>query len=60
MKADDPITMAQYAKEHDLLDKDGWKSLRKYTRREKKLAQLIQQVRLRSFWTSPTKYQYGY
>ena len=37
MKADDPITMAQY----DLLDKDGWKSLQKYARRETKLARLI-------------------
>ena len=41
MKANDLITMAQYAKEHDLLNKDRWKSLRKYAKRKKKLARLI-------------------
>ena len=35
--ADDPITMALYAKENGLLETKGWKSLRKHARREKKL-----------------------
>ena len=57
--ADDPITLALYAKENNLLNVPGWKSLKKHARREKKLIRLINQVKLRSFRTSP-KYQYGF
>ena len=32
---DDPITMALYAKENNLLDTPGWKSLKKQARRER-------------------------
>ena len=36
MIKDDPITVAQYAQEKGLLDCDGWKRLKRYTRRKKK------------------------
>ena len=51
--------MALYAKENNLLNTPGWKSLKKHARREKKLIHLVKQVKLRSFRTSP-KHQYGF
>ena len=42
---DDPLTTAVYAKDHGLLDTDGWKSLRKYARRAKKLTRQLKQIR---------------
>ena len=35
--ADDPITMALYAKENNLLNVPGWQRLKKHAKREKKL-----------------------
>jgi hypothetical protein len=57
--ADDPVTLAAYAKEHKMLDIDGWKRLKPIARRAKKMERLIKQARLRSFRTSP-KYMYGF
>ena len=59
IKEDDPVTLAAYAKEHNLLETDGWKSLNRYAKREKKLKRLVNQAKLRSFRTAP-KYQYGF
>ena len=56
---DDPITLAKYAKDNDLLDTVGWKRCKPHARRTVKLNRLIKQVKLRSFRTSP-KYMYGY
>ena len=38
---DDPITCAQYAKTHGLLEKPGWKRLKKYVQRHKKFQRMI-------------------
>ncbi len=37
----DPVTLAQFAKEHDLLDKPGWKKLKKIARRAKVLQRMV-------------------
>ena len=57
--ADDPITLAIYAKENNLLNTEGWKKLKRIARRQQKFGRLIKQAKLRSFRTSP-KYMYGY
>ena len=49
IKEDDPVTLAAYTKEHNLLDTDGWKSLKQFVRREKRLKRLIRQAKLQSF-----------
>ena len=41
---DDPVTLAKYAKDHNLLNVEGWKRLKPLARREKKLNRLINQV----------------
>jgi len=37
----DPVTLAVYAKENGLLDTPGWKKLKKYARRAKKLLRMV-------------------
>ena len=37
IKDTDPVTCAIYAKEHDLLETEGWKSLRKLAKKQKTL-----------------------
>ena len=37
----DPVTLAQFAKEHDMLDKPGWKNLKKIARRAKVLQRMV-------------------
>ena len=41
MIAADPVTMAVYAKEHGLLNTPGWKKLKSYARRAKKLLRMV-------------------
>ena len=36
--SDDPVTCAEYAKRHNLLDTAGWKRFRRYAKSEKKLS----------------------
>ena len=55
---DDPVTCAIYAAKHDLLDKPGWIRFRKIARRQKKLLQMTNQAKLRSYNTIP-KYMFG-
>ena len=57
--ADDPVSCAIYAREHDLLDTPGWKRFKKIANREKKLLRMANQAKLRSFNTAP-KFKYGY
>ncbi len=57
--ADDPVTCAIYARENDLLLKDGWKRFKSIARRQKKMFRMANQAKLRSFRTAP-KYQYGF
>ena len=37
----DPVTLAEYAKEHDMLNKPGWKNLKKIARRAKVLQRMV-------------------
>ena len=42
--ADDPVTCAAYAKQHDLLALEGWHQFRNNTKRDKVLARAIKQA----------------
>ena len=44
---DDPITCAVYAKKHDLLDTTGWKHLKRYAKKSKRLIRAVKQSRIR-------------
>jgi hypothetical protein len=55
---DDPITCAEYSQKHKLLDIEGWKKLKIYTRRAKKFERLIKQARLKSVNSGPI-YKFG-
>ncbi len=57
--ADDPVTCAIYAKDHGLLDTDGWKRFRSLAKRAKKMLRMVNQSKLRSYKTSK-KYMYGF
>ena len=48
MKKYDPVLLAQYASDNNLLEKDGWKSLRCFSKNKKKLACMVRQARLAS------------
>jgi len=56
---DDPITLAVYGKKHNLLEKSGWKSLKRHAKNDKVAARLLNQAKLRSFRTAP-RYKYGF
>ena len=47
--ADDPVTCAIYAKQHNLLELDGWKQFKGIAKRQKKLFRMANQAKLRSF-----------
>ncbi len=57
--ADDLVTCAIYAKEHDLLDTEGWKHFRNTAKREKHFLQLVKEAKLCSYRNAP-KYKFGY
>ena len=57
--ADDPVTCAACAREHDLLDVEGWKRFRNLAKREKHFLRLVKQAKLKSYRQSP-KYKFGY
>ena len=57
--ADDPVTCAIYAKQHNLLEFDGWKRFKGIAKRQKKLFRMANQAKLRSFWLAP-RYKYGF
>jgi hypothetical protein len=48
-----------YAQQNDLLDLPGWKDCKRYVRRKKKLARMINQAKLKTNRTRPV-YKYGY
>ena len=56
---DDAISLAIYARDNNLLDTSGWKRLKRFAKRQKKLKRMINQAKLQSFRTTP-KYMYGY
>ena len=51
--ADDPVTVSQYAKRNNLLEKEGWKRCKRYAKREKVIGRMINQVRLKNFRNKP-------
>jgi len=53
MIKDDPITCAEYAQKLNLLGLDGWKNLKRYTKRTKKFERLIKQAKLKSINSGP-------
>jgi hypothetical protein len=57
--ANNPVTCAVYAREHDLLDVEGWKRFRNLAKREKHFLRLIKQAKRMSYRQSP-KYMFGY
>ncbi len=58
MIASDPVTMAVYAKEHELLDTPGWKKLKSYARRAKKLMRMVNANKRAQRYNSVT-YKFG-
>lgn len=57
--ADDPVTCAIYAKDNNLLDKEGWKRFKNIAKRQKKLLRLVNQAKLKSFRRGPI-YMFGF
>ena len=57
--ADDPVTCAIYARDHNLLDLPGWKRFKSIAKRQKIFTRMVNQAKIRSYTTSP-KYKYGF
>jgi hypothetical protein len=57
--ADDPVTCAVYAREHDLLDVEGWKCFQNLAKHEKHFLCLIKQAKMKPYRQSP-KYKFRY
>jgi len=55
---DDPAACASYAKEHDLLELDGWKRFRRLARRVKKMQRMMKQAAMASKRRAPI-YKFG-
>ena len=58
MRQDDPVTLAKYGMEHDLLEKPGWKRLRRYVKSTKRLDRNIKQARMYAARTTQC-YKFG-
>ena len=58
MAKEDPLTCALYAKDHDLLDTPGWKSLKRIASREVKFSRMVKQAQLNQARHGPT-YKFG-
>jgi hypothetical protein len=57
--ADNPVTCAVYAREHDLLDVEGWKCFLNLAKRKKHFLRLVKQAKMKSYHQS-LKYKFGY
>ena len=57
--ADDPVTLAQYALDNDLLNTAGWRRFRGIAKNQKKMKRMVNQAKLRSYRHSP-KYIFGF
>ena len=57
--ADDPVTCSAYAKENDLLTLEGWHRFRNLAKKDKVLATVIKQSKIRQVRRSQT-YMFGY
>jgi hypothetical protein len=58
LKKDDPVTCAKYAKENDLLETAGWKSLKRIAKRTKLYERMVKQAKLSSERNGPI-YKFG-
>ena len=58
MRKEDPITMAEYARTHGLLDTAGWKQLKTYTTKKKKFRTMLNAAKRMSRDTGP-RYKFG-
>ena len=58
MRHDDPVTLAKYAKENDLLNTPGWKRLKHYVKSAKAMKRNLKQVRIFAARTK-LKYKFG-
>ena len=56
---DDPVAVAIYAKDNDLLDTPGWKRFKSIARRHKKYIRLVNQAKLQSYRHS-RMYMFGF
>jgi hypothetical protein len=52
---DDPITIAEYAKRHGLIETPGWKRFRRYAKKEMKINHLLKQAHLSAIRNKPCK-----
>ena len=55
---DDPVTLSMYARKHNLLSTDGWRRCKRYAGRQKVLARMANQVRLKNYHNRP-RYKYS-
>ena len=58
LRSDDPVTLAEYARDHDLLDTPGWKTLKRLVRNSKMFERALKQSKMRSERRAPI-YQFG-
>jgi hypothetical protein len=56
---DDPVTCAVYAREHGLLEEEGWKRFKGIAKREKKMLHMVNQSRIKATRNAP-RYKFGY
>jgi hypothetical protein len=56
---DDPVTCTVYAREHQLLEEEGWKQFKGIAKREKKMLCMVNQSRIKATRNAP-RYKFGY
>ena len=54
LAAEDPVACATYAKDKDLLEKEGWKQFKRIAKRHKKYIRMVKQAKLRSYRSAPS------
>ena len=59
MKKDIPVDLAIYAKENNLLELDGWNTLKQLVDRSKLTERFVKQAKLHSLKYTP-RYKYGF
>jgi hypothetical protein len=53
------VTCAVYAREHRLLEEEGWKWFKGIVRREKKMLRMVNQSHIKATCNAP-RYKFGY
>jgi hypothetical protein len=56
---DCPVECAVYAREHGLLEEDGWRRFKSIANREKKMLRMVNQARMTAARNAP-RYKFGY